>query len=88
MKEHQRNQIVFRPLDTVAQVETELNIRFGLSAQVFWKDNDVWRETTGMDDLTLKALNEMARNSSDEFIVSDYEEGFQEDEGLDRPVIE
>jgi hypothetical protein len=76
-----------QPLDTVTRVEKELKMRFGLSAQVFWNDKDVWRQTTGMDDLTLKELNEMGRNSSDEFIVSDYEEGFEEDEGFDRPVI-
>jgi hypothetical protein len=86
-KTHVSGVLEIRPIDTVAQVETELNIRFGLSAQVFWKDKDVWRETTAMDDLTLKDLNEMGRNSSDEFIVTDYEEGFQEDEGFDRPVI-
>ncbi len=31
-----------------------------------------------MDDFTLKELNELSRNSSDEFIVSDYEETFEE----------
>lgn len=87
-KTHVSGVLEVRPLDSVAQVEKELNIRFGLLAQVFWKDKDVWRETTGLDDLTLKELNEMGRNSSDEFIVSDYDEGFQEDEGFDRPVIE
>ena len=31
-----------------------------------------------MDDFTLKELNEMGRNSSDEFIISDYEAGFED----------
>jgi hypothetical protein len=75
------------PPDTVARVEKELKMRFGLPAQVFWKDKDVWRQTTGMDDLSVKELNEMARNSSDDFIVSGYEEGFDENEGFDKPVI-
>lgn len=87
-KTHTSGILEIRPLDTVAQVEAELKTRFGLSAQVFWNDNDVWRETTDMDDFTLKDLNVIGRNSSDSFIVSDYEEGFQEDEGFDKPVIE
>ena len=44
------------------------------------KEKDRWEQTTGMDDFTLKDLNEMGRNSSDEFIVTDYEEGFEEEE--------
>ena len=31
-----------------------------------------------MDDFTIKELNEMGRSSSDEIIVEDYQEGFQE----------
>jgi hypothetical protein len=31
-----------------------------------------------MDDFTLKDLNEFGRNSSDEFVVSDYEEKFKD----------
>ena len=87
-KTHVSGILEIRPLDTIAKVEEELKIRFGLSAQIFWNDKDIWRQTTGMDDFTLKELNEMGRNSSDEYIVSDYEEGFQEDEGFDKPVIE
>ena len=74
-----------QPLYRVADVETEFQMRFGLPVQVFWKDKEVWRQTTGMDDFTLKELNEMGRNSSDEFIVDDYEEGFEE--SGDKPEI-
>jgi hypothetical protein len=52
--------------------------RFGLPVQVLWSDNGTWRETKGMDDLTLMEFNDLGRNSSDAFIVSDYEEGFEE----------
>lgn len=62
------------PLNKVADVEKEFQQRFGLSAQVFWKNKDVWQETTDLDDLTLKELTEMARNSSDEQILNEYEE--------------
>jgi hypothetical protein len=69
-------------------VERELKDRFGLSVQILRKQNDHWEQSTGADDFTLKELNEIARNSSDEFVVSDYEEGWEQDEGFDKPVIE
>ena len=77
-KTHVSGVLEIQPLEKVADLEMELKLRFGLSAQVFWKDKDVWRQTLGMDDLTLKELNEMGRNSSDDFIISDYEEGSEE----------
>ncbi len=77
-KTHVSGILEIRPQETVADVEKELKQRFGLSAQVFWKDKEVWCQTTGMDDFTLKELNEMGRNSSDEFIISDYEEELEE----------
>jgi hypothetical protein len=67
-----------QPSNKVADVEKEFLLRFGLSVQVFWKDKNTWRQTTGLDDFSLKELNELGRNSSDEFIVSDYEESFDE----------
>lgn len=78
-KTHVSGVLEISPLETVAQVEQELQMRFGLSAQVFWNDNDVWRVTTGMDDLTLKELNELGCNSSDELILDEYEEGLEEE---------
>jgi hypothetical protein len=71
------------PLYKVADVENEFQQRFGLSVQILRKEKGGWVQTTGMDDFTLKELNELSRNSSDEFIVSDYEEGLEEPE--DRP---
>lgn len=66
------------PLNKVEYVEREFQQRFGLSAQVFWKNKDVWQETNDKDDLTLKELKEMARNSTDEQILEEYEKGFEE----------
>jgi hypothetical protein len=65
------------PTYKVADVEKEFLQRFGLSVQVLRKEKNTWVQTTGMDDFTLKDLNEMGHNSLDEFIVSDYEEGFE-----------
>jgi len=69
-----------QPHSKVADIEMEFQMRFGLSVQIMRKEKDRWEQTTGMDDFTLKDLNEMGRNSSDEFIVTDYEEGFEEEE--------
>ena len=80
---HVSGVLEIRPLYKVADVEKEFQQRFGLSVQIFRKEKDGWEQTTGMDNFTLKELNEMGRNSSDEFIVSDYEEGFEENE--DKP---
>jgi len=66
------------PLSKVADIEKEFQQRFGLPAQIFRKEKNSWEQTRNMDDFTLKELNELGRNSSDGFIVSDYEEGFEE----------
>lgn len=68
------------PHSKIAEVEREFQERFGLSVQIFRKEKDDWEMTTGMDDFNLKDLNELGRNSSDEFIIEDYEEGFEEEE--------
>jgi hypothetical protein len=68
------------PLSKVSDVEKEFQQRFGLSVQIFRKEKKSWEQTTGMDDFTLKELNKFGRNSSDEFIIGDYEESFEESE--------
>ena len=67
-----------KPMDKVADVEREFQQRFGLPVQILCKEKDRWVQTTGMDEFTLKELNEMSRSASDEFVVTDYEEGFNE----------
>lgn len=62
------------PHSKVAGVEKEFMQRFGLSVQILRKEKDHWEQTTGMDDFTLKELNEMGRSSSDDFILSDLDE--------------
>lgn len=68
------------PSTRVSELEWEFLRRFGLSVQILRKEKNTWEQTTGMDDFTLKDLNEMGRNSSDEFIVEDYDKGFEETE--------
>lgn len=76
------------PWTKVSAVERELLNRFGLSAQVLIREEDHWKQTTVLDDFTLKELNKISRNASDEFIVEDYDEGINEEEGFDKPVIQ
>jgi hypothetical protein len=73
-------QLQLLPHYKVSDVEKEFQDRFGISVQIFRQQKDSWEQTTGMDDFTLKQLNEFGRDSSDEKIVSDYEQGFVEPE--------
>jgi hypothetical protein len=73
-KTHISSLLEIQPRYKVAQVEREFMERFGISVQILCKDDDNWVQTTGMDDFTLKELNEIARNSSDDFILSNPEE--------------
>ena len=79
-KTHLSAVLEIQPLYKVADVEREFQKRFGLSVQVFWKDKDNWQQTTGMDDFTLKELNEMGRNSSDDFIISEPDSEYKDEE--------
>jgi hypothetical protein len=77
---HAGGVLEIRPLYKVADVEKEFQQHFGLSVQICRKEKDGWEQTTGMDDFTLKDLNEFGRESSDEFILADPEEEFEANE--------
>lgn len=87
-KTHLSGLIDIQPSEKVSDLEKEFQERFGLSIQILCKEQDEWKQTTGMDDFTLKELNELGRNSSDEFIVTDYDETYDDEERNDKPVIE
>ncbi|HEX6848538.1 MAG TPA: hypothetical protein VF144_16250 [Chitinophagaceae bacterium] len=76
-KTHVSGVLEIQPLYKVADVETEFSKRFGLSVQILRKEKDGWVQTAGEDDFTLKELNELGRNSSDETLLTDYEQGFE-----------
>ncbi|KAA9035659.1 hypothetical protein FW778_20765 [Ginsengibacter hankyongi] len=80
---HVSGLLEIQPYYRIADVEKEFIQRFGLSVQILRKEKDKWEQTTGMDDFTLKEVNEFGRSSSDELIISDYEEKFTENE--DKP---
>lgn len=70
--------IEIHPHYHISDVEKEFMERLGLSVQVMKMEKGAWEQTTGLDNLSLKDLNIMGRNSSDEFIVEDYDTGFEE----------
>lgn len=78
-KTHVSTILEIQPHYRVSDVEKEFMERLGLSVQVMKKEKDGWEQTTGLDNLSLKDCNIMGRNSSDEFIVEDYDQAFDEE---------
>ena len=54
----------------------------GISIQILKLENDIWKQTSGLDNLTLKDLNIMGRNSSDDFIMEDVDDEFETEEEI------
>lgn len=79
-KRHLSALLEIQPWHKVATIVKEFQYRFGWPIQVLWKENENWRPSSGMDDFTLRELNELGRNSSGEFIISGYEAGFEQNE--------
>lgn len=65
------------PTQRVDEVEDLFLKQFGLSVQILKKEKNEWVQTTGLDSYSLKEVNEFSRNDSDEFVVRDYDEGFE-----------
>jgi hypothetical protein len=70
--------IDIQPAEKVADLEFEFQRRFGLPVQVLHMEKGQWAQTTGMDNFTLRDVNQFSKNDSDEDLVEDYEEGFGE----------
>ena len=68
-----------QPWYKVKDIEKEFQERIGISIQIMKKEKEDWEQTTGLDNLTLRDLNILGRNSSDEYIVTDYDETFDEE---------
>ncbi|MBK7377037.1 MAG: hypothetical protein KTQ13_01655 [Ferruginibacter sp.] len=66
------------PVSRIRDIESEFQQRFGLSVQILRKEKGIWVQTTGMDDFTLKELNVLSRNSSDEYILSEPDSEYPE----------
>lgn len=70
--------IDIQPTEKVADLEFEFQRRFGLPVQVLRLERGEWTQTTAMDAFTLKDVHEFSKNDSDDYLVEDYEEGFEE----------
>lgn len=68
------------PVSKVAEIEREFQKRFGLPVQILLKEKGNWVQTTGTDDFTLNELNVLSRNSSDEFILSEPDSEYNDEE--------
>ncbi len=56
--------VTIHPDDSVASVEKSFQKEFGLAAQIFRKQNNVWIETTRTDALSLAEQNEKGKEAS------------------------
>jgi hypothetical protein len=65
------------PTQRVDEVEDMFLEQFGLAVQILKKEKSEWVQTTGLDSYSLKEVNEFSRNDSDEYLVRDYDEGFE-----------
>ena len=72
--------IEIHPLSKVADIEREFMQRLGLPIQISRKEKSHWEPAVGMNEFTLKELNELGRSSSDEFILEEPDSEY-EDEG-------
>jgi len=70
------------PLERVAQFENTFYEKTGISVQVLKLENEIWQQTSGLDNLTLKDFNIMGRNSSDDFIMEDVDDEFETEEEI------
>jgi len=75
---HMDKVLEIMPTQRVDEVEDLFLKQFGLSVQILKKEKNEWVQTTGLDSYSLKEVNEFSRNDSDEFVIRDYDEGFDE----------
>lgn len=70
------------PTERVSNLEKEFQNKIGIPIQILKLENGIWRQTSGLDNLTLKDLNIMGRNSSDDFVMEDVDDDFETEEEI------
>jgi hypothetical protein len=70
------------PMERVFQFENIFFEKTGISVQVLKLENETWQQTSCLDNLTLKDLNIIGRNSSDDFITKDISDEFETEEEI------
>ena len=74
------NKIEMLPTERVANVENEFQNKIGIPIQILKMENGLWCQTSGLDNLSLKDLNIMGRNSSDDYVMEDVDDDFETEE--------
>ena len=70
------------PTERVFNLEKEFQHKIGIPIQILKLKNGIWCQTSGLDNLTLKDLNIIGRNSSDDFVMEDVDDEFETEEEI------
>ena len=82
LKKHISIHIEMMPMERVSNVEKDFQNRIGITIQILKMENGLWCQTSGLDNLSLKDLNIMGRNSSDDFVMEDVDDDFETEEEI------
>ena len=67
------------PLSKLFEIENEFYKRLGLTVRILVNQKQKWEQTTGMNNFTIKELNELGRSSFDDFILSEPDSEYSEE---------
>ena len=76
---HLSSLIEILPLSKLCEIEAEFFNRLGLSARILVNQKNKWEQTTGMDNFTIKELNELGRSSFDAYILSEPDSEYRDE---------
>ena len=79
---HVSTTMEFLPTERVYKVEKDFHHKIGISIQILKLENGIWCQTSGLDNLSLKDLNILGRNSSDDFVNEDVDNEFETEEEI------
>ena len=82
LKKQMAIKIEMLPTERVSNLENEFQNKIGIPIQILKLENGIWRQTSGLDNLTLKDLNILGRNSSDDFVMKDVDDDFETEEEI------
>lgn len=79
-KTHVSGLLEIRSSSTIADVESEMLMRFGLFVQILRKSNAHWILPDGADQLTLKEQNDIGGKTTDHIVHPEYDSGIEDEE--------
>jgi hypothetical protein len=82
LKKQMAIKIEMLPKERVSNLENEFQNKIGIPIQILKLENGIWCQTSGLDNLTLKDLNILGRNSSDDFVMKDVDDDFETEEEI------